>query len=735
MEVTIMASFDISGTDTVLIGKSADPTDRGWEGLLGSTISHYRILTKIGGGGMGVVYRAEDLELGRTVALKFLPPGVARESDARQRFVAEARMASSLDHPNICTVHEIGHTDDGKLFIAMPCYEGETLKAKLSRGPLDAARAEGIALGVVRGLIKAHGEGIVHRDIKPANVFITNDGQVKILDFGLAKLIDDAADVGGMLIGTVGYLSPEQVRSETVDHRSDLWSFGVMLYEMLTGRRPFSGHHPNAVFYAILNEDPPPPTALVDGLPDHLTAIIARALAKDPADRFASAQQIEEHLQPTEQLGNTTPRAPRTVAVLPFRNGSSEPEQEYFCDGMAEEIINGLAMLDGLRVVARSSSFAFKGQQVDVRDVGRRLEADALVEGCVRKVGDRLRITVLLVDAARGFHIWSGRYDRQMEDIFALQEDIASQIVRELRVTMQPDQPKIRIRKATGDVQAYDFYLKGREYLYQLTRRSLEFARDMFAHAWKIDPRFALAYAGAADACSFLCMWFDRSQELLDEADTLSRKAIELDPVLAEGHAARGLALSLNRCYAGAAEAFQRATELNPSLFEAYYFHGRDATAQGHLEEAAELFRRAGDARPEDYQSVFLRAQALRGLDRHEEARIVAKGGIAKAERHLDLFPEDTRALYLGAAALVILGEVERGLQWAQQAATLDPEEDGMLYQLACIYALAGQTDQAIAYLETWEQRGALPREWLENDSDLDALRDQPRFRALMARL
>jgi len=730
-----MASLDVSGTRTVLIGDRAATAASGWEGLLGSTISHYRILARLGGGGMGVVYRAEDLELGRPVALKFLPPELTRDAEARQRFVGEARTASSLDHPNICTVHEIGRTEDGKIFIAMPCYEGETLKAKLARGPLDPDRAETIALGIARGLIKAHAEGIVHRDIKPANVFITNDDQVKILDFGLAKLMSESTENEDTLIGTVGYLAPEQVGRQPVDHRCDVWAFGVVLYEMLTGRRPFTGHQPGAVFYAIVHDAPPPLAALAEGVPAHLEAIVAAALAKDPHERPASMQEIADQLQATERIAAGAVPAHRVVAVLPFRNASPEPQQEYFCDGMAEEIINGLSALENLRVVARSSSFAFKGKDVDVREVGRRLRADALVEGCVQKVGNRLRITVQLVDARRGVQIWSGRYDRELEDIFAVQEEISRQIVRALQVSMQPDEIKLTLRKATEDVQAYDFYLRGREYLYQLTRRSLEFARQMFARAAEIDPHCALAYAGAADACSFLCMWFDRSAELLAEADAMSRHAVEMDPELAEGHAARGLALSLNRDHAAAAAAFERAAALDPGLFEAYYFHARDATARGDQEAAAALFRRASEVRAEDYQSVFLCAQALRGLGRHGDAAAMAARGIEKAEHHLDLFPEDTRALYLGSAALIILGQVERGLQWAQQAAELDPEEDGMLYQLACIYALAGRPDQAIDYLETWEQRGALPREWLENDSDLDTLRELPRFRALMARL
>jgi len=350
-------------------------------------------------------------------------------------------------------------------------------------------------------------------------------------------------------------------------------------------------------------------------------------------------------------------------------------------------------------------------------------------------MGNRLRITAQLIDVSLGYQVWSGRYDREMADLFAIQEEIAENIVRALEITLGPGEDQILHNPATADVHAYDLYLRGREYFYQLTRRGLEFARDMFARAAEIDPAFALSYAGAADSCSFLCMWFERTPELLAEADRMSRKAIELAPDLAEAHAARGLALSMNRKYQAAGVEFEAAIQLNPNLFEAYYFYARDAAVQGQMEKAANLYRQAHVVRPEDYQTLFLGSQALRGLGRAEEARQMALTGIATAEKHLYLYPEDTRALYLGAAAQVLYGDRERGLEWANLAAKLDPEQEGMLYQLACIYSLAGEHERAIAFLEQWEQEGALPREWLENDSDLDPLREQPRFQALMARL
>ncbi len=705
-------------------------------GLLGRTVSHYRVLERLGGGSMGVVYRAEDLRLGRSVALKFLPRELTRDGEARERFLREARAASSLDHPNVCTIHEIDETDEGRFFIAMACYDGETLKEKIRRGPLGVGEAVRVGLAVADGLAGAHQAGIVHRDVKPANIFVTNDGQVKILDFGLAKLAGrDGVSEKGMLIGTVNYMSPEQAQGREVDHGADIWGFGVVLYEMLTGRLPFRGHNEHAVIYAILNDEPPPPTDLIGEAPRALEKILARALQKDPRLRYRSMRDLITDLR--QPLHETSVRAERerSVAVLPFANMCGDPDHDYFCDGMAEELINALSHVAGLRVLARTSSFAFRGRSMDVRQIGRLLDVETLLEGSVRKVGSQLRVTVQLIDVSRGYQVWSGRYDRQTADVLAMQEEIARNIVRALRGTLAPGSTNGVLRAHSSDVQAYDLYLRGRMLFYQLTRRSLEFGRDMFLKATQIDPAYALAYAGAADCSSFLCMWFDRGPENLQAADANSRWAVELAPELAEAHASRGLALALNRKYDEAEREFEAAIRLDPGLFEAYYFYARDSAARGRLEKAAELFRRANQARPEDYQSLFLGAQALRGLGRGEEARRMALRGITTAERHLDLYPEDTRALYLGSAALVISGQKERGLEWARRAAELDPEQDGMLYQLACIHSLAGELDQAVGFLERWEQEGALPRDWLEHDSDLDPLRDHPRFAALMARL
>ena len=442
--------------------------------LLGKKISHYRILTKLGGGSMGVVYRAEDLDLKRTVALKFLPPDLTREPDARRRFLREARAASALDHPNICTIHEIGESEDDQIFMAMACYEGETLKGKIRRGPLGAEEVRKTAIHLARGLAKAHEAGIIHRDIKPANIFITNDGLAKILDFGVAKLVDAGTITRNKeLIGTIHYMSPEQITDEDVGPRSDIWSFGVLLYEMITGRLPFPGHYPSVVIDSILRQDPPPPGNILETVPDYLERMIMRCLQKNPAGRYQSVPEIEQELKfarvPPDHPVDRKP----SIAVLPFTNMSADPEQEYFCDGMAEEIINSLAGVSGLHVVARTSAFSFKGKNVDVRQIGRKLGVESILEGGVRKVGDRLRITAQLIDARDGHQSWSGRYDRNQADLFAIQEEIALNIVKALQITLGPDNGKSLKQPTTVDVKAFDFYLRGRKYFYHLTRHGV----------------------------------------------------------------------------------------------------------------------------------------------------------------------------------------------------------------------------------------------------------------------
>jgi TolB-like protein/Flp pilus assembly protein TadD len=472
---------------------------------------------------------------------------------------------------------------------------------------------------------------------------------------------------------------------------------------------------------------------------------VTRALARVPADRFATAAQFAQALMahswatppgstPATSIGQAATSA-KSIAVLPFADMSPQRDQEYFCEGMAEEIINALTKIQALQVASRSSAFAFKGQNLDIRKVGEQLGVSTVLEGSVRKAGNRLRITAQLIKVADGYHLWSERYDRDMEDVFAIQDEIAQSIVKALRVVLSDEEKRAIEQVPAADVQAYDYYLRGRQFFHQFRRTGIQFARRMFERAMEIDPGYAIAYAGAADCCSFLYMYWDGSRANLEGADNHSRKALELGPDLAEAHASRGLALSLSKRYEEAEQEFETAIRLNPKLFEAHYFFGRALFQQGKYGAAVVHYQEASRVRPEDYQTALLVVPSLRSLNRVAEAEATQRRGVHLAEKHLELNPDDARALYLSAGALMQLGERQRALEWAGRALALDPEDSGVLYNVACVYALGGQADEAIGCLEKAVQNGFGHRAWLENDSDFDSLRADPRFKGLLERL
>jgi TolB-like protein/Tfp pilus assembly protein PilF len=520
--------------------------------MIGQTVSHYRILEKLGEGGMGVVYRAEDTRLKRTVALKFLPRELTLDPTAKERFAREAQAVSALDHANICTIHEIDETEDGQMFICIACYEGGTVREKIDDGPLEVDEAMDIAAQAAEGLREAHEKGIVHRDIKPANIMVTPRGSVKLMDFGLAKLAGQTHLTGvGATVGTVDYMSPEQARGKDVDHRTDIWSLGVVLYEMLTGRLPFTGEHAQAVIYSILNDAPEPVSNLRPDVPAGLESVVSKALAVLPDSRYCDAGAMLDDLR-TLRGGSdsaaltveTRAAAPEpSVAVLPFSNMSADPEQEYFCDGMAEEIINALVQVEGLRVVARTSAFAFKDRCEDIREIGRKLNVETLLEGSVRKSGSRLRITAQLVNVANGYHLWSERYDRELSDVFEIQDEISSNIVEALEVELSGRERRALKARPTDNIDAYQAYLRGLEYAGRpdYLEEDFRLAAQMFERAVELDPSFALAHAELSKAHSALFFHgHDRTESNVAQAKEAVDRALELDPDLPDAHLALG---------------------------------------------------------------------------------------------------------------------------------------------------------------------------------------------------
>ncbi|HEY0593924.1 MAG TPA: protein kinase [Thermoanaerobaculia bacterium] len=701
-------------------------------------ISHYRIEEPLGSGGMGRVYRAVDERLGRRVALKFLSE--LPDADARQRFIDEARAVSSLDHPNICTIFEVDETADGEIFIAMAYYEGETLERVIARGPMDPGRAASIAIQAGRGLAAAHEELLVHRDIKPANLMLIRRDTVKILDFGLARLLGTHLE-GNLIAGTPAYMAPEQLRGEPADPRTDIWSLGVVLYEMLTAKNPFARERGDATINAILRETFPVASRVVKGLPPLADTIVARSLSKDPRARY---DRIEDMVSDLAELladadsGAITLRRPAaaarsSIAVLPFQDMTSASDQQFLCDGIAEEVMNALGRIPDLFVAARTSSFQFKNRAADVREIGTKLGVETVLEGSVRRAGDRLRVTVQLVSVENGYRLWNERYDRDIQDVFAIEEDIAEQIATALRLTLANRRDRRALATTASEAESWQLYLQGRQFFHQQRRKALEIAMQAFQQAIALDPRNARAYAGMADCHSFLHLHFGEGQPAIEAALAASGKALEIAPDSAEARASRGLALFVERDYAGAEDELARAIDLDPRLYDAHYLYGRVCFSEGRIQEAATHFREACSIVREAFDAWYLLGMCYRRLGETSKARTADLECIEAMKVRVRDHPDDTRAWTMGAAVLAELGEPERAADWVGRAIAVDADEPIIQYNAACVYVALGRKDEAIRCLEASVGQGGLSPSWVANDPDLDPLRGDPRFEALVA--
>jgi serine/threonine-protein kinase len=637
--------------------------------MIGKTISHYRIIAKLGEGGMGVVYRAEDTKLGREVALKFLSPDMTRDDSAAERFVREAKAAAALNHPNICTVHEINEAD-GQTFIAMECVEGENLRAMIKAGALELNEAIDVAIQVAEGLAAAHEKGIVHRDIKPANIVVTPNGQAKIMDFGLVSMTGGVQLTRiGTTVGTVAYMSPEQAHGETVDHQTDIWSLGVVLYEMLAGKRPFTGDRDQTVIYSILNDEPESVASCVPDAPPEITGILLKALAKEPAARYQSAGDLAADLgairqklvfDPTVVVAAETEALP-SIAVLPFTNMSPDPENDYFGDGMAEELANALAQLPQLRVAARTSAFQFRGKDSDVREIAAKLNVGTVLEGSVRKAGSKLRVTAQLISVSDGFHMWSDRYDREMEDIFAVQDEITAAIVDQLKMKLglEPDAPIVR--RHTDNLDAYALYLKGLYYWNSLTPEGLRKSRECYEKAIEIDPDYALAHAALSMWHQSLAFWADAPpSEAFSKSRAAAERALEIDETVAIAHNCLAVIHFMHDWdWERAEREFERAIALDPS------------SPFGHLNYA------------------FL----LTDLARHEDA--LRESGIAQR-----LDPLSTVVNTWAASLMVSAGRVSEGIAELEEIVARDPGAWQPHLWISAAYSRAGMRDPAIASAE-----------------------------------
>ena len=568
----------------------------------GTSLGPYRIVSQLGQGGMGVVYQAHDPRLKRTVAIKLLPPDLTKDETAKQRFLQEAQAASALDHPNICTIFEINETDDGQLYLVMASYDGETLKDRIARGPLDLKDAIDIATQVGEGLAEAHGAGIVHRDIKPANLFVTKTGVVKILDFGLAKLAGtEGVTQTGTTVGTVAYMSPEQAKGQEVDHCTDIWSLGVVLYEMLAGTPPFQGETLAAVVHATLEHRQPP----LSGASSPAQGAVTRALSKDKTQRYQAVADLLAELRALQSGSDAATVATPTkadvpsIAVLPFDDMSPGKDQDYFWEGMAEEVINALTGLEGLHVASRTSAFLAKANKFDIAEIGSRLNVETVLEGSVRKAGNRLRVTAQLIKVSDGYHVWSERYDRDMDDIFAAQDDIARTVVEKLKVKLLGGSD-VRTLKPTENVEAYILCLKGRYHQKRLTAPALERSLDYFSRALAAEPDYARAHAGIAlvQTCQ-AAIAVAVPHSVMPSAKKSALQALTSDDLGADGHLALAIVLNWYEWdWSGAEREYQRARALNPGDAEARGYYAVLLAQQGRGESAIAEARRALETDP-----------------------------------------------------------------------------------------------------------------------------------------
>jgi serine/threonine-protein kinase len=675
--------------------------------MTANTLAHYKILEKIGEGGMGVVYRAEDTRLSRFVALKFLRAESTSDERYQTRFLREARAVAALDHPNICTVYEIGEAQ-GRMFLAMSYVDGPSVSALLRNGRLNLRQAIDIASQTAEGLAEAHGKGMVHRDIKPGNLLLTSKGTVKIVDFGLAALFGGGPDgeiritQAGMAVGTPAYMAPEQWLGEDPDPRADLWSLGVVLYQALTGEMPFLGAESRTLRHSVLNEHPRRMSSLRPELTPEWDAVMEKMLAKRAEERPQSAHKVCEMLRSlrpggtrpaTESTVTTSvtppPRRdePPSIAVLPFVNTASDPENEYFADGITEELITGLAKIGSLRVVSRASAFRLKGTSQDLQDIGRQLNVKFLLTGSVRKAADRVRITAELVGASDGYQIWSEVYRRDARDVFAIQEELAGKILDTLKIKLSmAGQPKPR----NENFEAYQLYLKGLFYWNKRTGPAMERAIDFFQQAMDADPTYPQPYCGLADSLmlSALLSWAAPKQTML-RAKNAAARALELDPTLAEAHISMAM---VNYLYdwdaAAAAKQFRAGLELNPGYAIGRAFHAHFLLWTGSYEAAMQEIKEALDLDPLSLNLISNVGWFLIYQKRPQEAADWLK-------KALDLDPDYVRAnLYLGTA-LAMMGRAEEAIAATRHAVQRSPNDPTLALWLARAYALSGRDREA----------------------------------------
>jgi non-specific serine/threonine protein kinase len=734
------------------------------ESLVGQKIAHYRILGQLGAGGMGTVYQAEDDDLGRRVAIKVLSANFQDDAPMLERFKREARAASSLNHPGICTVYSI-EQHQGRPFIVMELIKGTTLAEKMGRKPFDVDQLLDVGTQIADALESAHSKGIAHRDLKPANIMINDRGQVKILDFGLAKFEIGTVEKGeevsnlvtaigsgpltvtGTVMGTVHYMSPEQARGQLTDPRTDLFSLGAVLYQMATGEKPFTGDTDAVVFEAILNRSPRPLAEANPSMPGELAQILDKALEKDRQLRYQTATDLKTDLLrlkrrlesgsrtaagPSDSKASPAAATEKSVAVLYFENLSGAKEDEYFRDGITEDIITELSKIKGLKVLSRQAVLPYRDKPVPTALVGQQLKASSVLAGSIRRGGNRLRISAQLVDVGADSLLWSERYDRELADVFEVQDEIARKIAEALRIKLSPQEREAIASKPTENLEAYDFFLKGKSYARRMTRQDLDFALQMYENAVAKDPNFVLAYAAMANVCAQYQGAFGSDQKLLEIAREATAHAIALRPDLPEVQVAQGWILyaqgGRNDEVAAIARrviAHQRDTD------GAYYLLLRALFASGNYQEVANLAEEAVELAGTDYNVFVPIKNALAALGKTEAHRNFSLRQIQALETQLRQVPEDARARILLAANYAGEGRAEDALREANFAMVLRPDEASVQYNVACVFCGLGRKADAMDAMRKACRAGYRNGDWARRDPDLSLIRGDPEFEKL----
>lgn len=706
--------------------------------LKGKTVSHYQVLEQVGQGGMGVVYKAKDLKLDRIVAIKFLPSHLASSEESKKRFMQEAKAAASLNHPNIMGIYEIDEYNDS-VFMVMEFVEGQTLKSYISNlktgsGIPFLKAAEWMSI-IATGLKTAHEKNIVHRDIKSENIMISGGDQLKIMDFGLAKLKGSSGlTKTGTSLGTLGYMSPEQAQGLNADHRSDIWSLGVVFYEMLTGETLFKAEHEAALLYLIVNEEPPSPSILDRKIPHQIDNVVKKMLAKDPEKRFQNLSELISVLANVKneiaKSGGETKK--KAIAVLPFDNISSDKENEYFGDGLTEELIANLSRLKDMRVISRTTTMQYKGTKKDIQSIGRELGARYIMEGSVRKFQDDLRITAQLIDVESDEQLWAETFKGKLADVFDIQEKVSKQIVDALMMKLTPLEKIVLEKRSTVNPEAFDCYLRARDFLTKRTKNTINFAIQLFQKAIELDTRYAGAYAGLGEAYAHLYQNFESKSIWLDKAIESCLKAITYDSSLSDAYSALALAYFYKKANEEAFAAGQKAIELDPHNFNGYWILGRIYHSTDKDKEAIELFKKVVELSP-DFFTAYMDLQiAYDRLGEKDKGKEILNESLKVYPRYFIQHPDDARAHLFYANTLVKAGIIEEGKSEAAKALELNPNDPLMLYNVSCFYSLLNERKTAIESLKNAFAAGYQDYEWVKRDSDFENIRQEPGFIELM---